>query len=238
MVLLVADRGPLRTAIERELSQSTEGAVLARSTDTDLFQRALGQRAIIYVVSASLLEGKLDPEPSTARVGRILSASTAPGVRILVAVVPCGGGFEPEIMAIRRFGTPYVIVEGPPLFEELAEVIAADDPKTIWLPAQGHAAMTFAHAVARETRVAIDTEQQGRVVPVTAEALGPVASVRRAAASRALRTRVHRLWLWAYRLAGRIRKRMKSAPPRYRVLLERLFPELGSPSRAPRLPRE
>jgi hypothetical protein len=234
MVLLVAEPGPLATALEQQLSRRDGPFGVARPRDPDLFQRALGHRAIVYVPAASILAQKLDPEPDVGRIRSVLGASNAPGVRVLVAVLP--EGYHAEIDAIRRFGTPYVILEAPPLLEEVAQAMTAEAGHTLWLPQRGRATFGTAEAVAREAIAAIDTEWQGRVVPVTGDVLGPKTLLERAAAVAGIRLRIRRISAWLYRWLGRLRRWFGSPVPTSRALVERLFPELGSPARPRALP--
>jgi hypothetical protein len=234
MALLVAEPGPLAQALEQQLAERDRSLAIARPRDPDLFQRALGHRVIVYVPAASLLAEKLDPEPDVERIRSVLGASNAPGVRVLVAVLP--EGYHAEIDAIRRFGTPYVILESPPLLEELARAMTAEAGHTLWLPQRGRATFAKAEAVAREAIGAMDTEWQGRIVPVGGEVFGPKTLLERAAAAAGIRLRVRRISAWLYRWLGRLRRWLGSPVPASRALVDRLFPELGSPTRPRALP--
>jgi hypothetical protein len=235
VALLVGVAGPLISALQRELERSDGSSEVAPSSDPDLFQRALGHHAILYVPAESILDQKLDPEPDVDRIRAVLGASNAPGVRVLVAVLP--EGYETEIDAIRRFGTPYVILQTPPLLEEIAQAMRAEAGRTLWLPERGQVRAARAEAVAREAIAAIDSEWQGRVIPVEGEALGPNTLLERAAATAGIRLRTHRISVWLYRWFGKLRRWLGGPVPASRALVERLFPELGPGSRPRALPR-
>jgi hypothetical protein len=220
--------------LERQLERYDASFGVARPSDPDLFQRALGHHAMLYVPAASILDQKLDPEPDVDRIRAVLGASNAPGVRVLVAVLP--EGYEAEIDAIRRFGTPYVILVAPPLLEEVAQAMAAEAGKTLWLPERGRVTLAAAEAVAREAIAAIDSERQGRVIPVQGEALGPKSLLERAAATGGIRLRIRRISAWLYRWFGKLRRWLGGPVPASRALVERLFPELGPDSRPRALP--
>ena len=234
MSLLVGEAGPLTRALQEQLERSEGSLAIARPSDPDLFQRALGHRAILYVPASSILARKLDPEPDPGRIRAVLGASNAPGVRVLVAVLP--EGYEAEIDAIRRFGTPYVILEAPPLLEEVAQAMAAEAGKTLWLPQRGRLMSAQAEAVAREAVGAIDSQWQGRVIPIRGQELGPKSLFEQAAAGAGLRLRIHRISASLFRWFGRLRRWLGGPVPASRALVERLFPELGSDSRPRALP--
>ncbi len=233
MALLLAEPGPLKAALEAALGGDV---AVSSPRDPDLFERALGQNAIVYAPAASLLAEKLEPAPDPERIRSLLSASNASGVRVLVAVLPEGEGYRGEIDAIRHFGTPFVIFTTPPLVEEVALALRSEVGRTLWVPERGSSAFATAAAVAHEAVAAIDTERQGRVIALSSEMLGPAALLGRAAAFGALGLKIRRVSGWLYRFGGLLRRWLGGRIPASRMLLERLFPELDSRPPAKALP--
>ncbi|MFC1641795.1 hypothetical protein ACFL5O_03775 [Myxococcota bacterium] len=236
MVLLVAKRGPLRKAIRHLFRKNGLNVATVTPAHSDLFGRALEQRVMVYLPSSSLLRGKLAPRPDLERLQRVLRATNAPGVRTLVAVVPQGGAYAIEVDAIQRFGTPYVIVEAPPLLEEIGAELAADTVRALWLPERGATPATSAQAVAREVMAASFTKWQGRVVPTACELYGPAELAREAARLVGVELRVRSTWTWLYRLFAIARSWLGSRVPAAQALAECLFPELVPGSKRKALP--
>jgi hypothetical protein len=100
MVLLVADPGPLRAAVEAGLRQAGEDVVVRSPADEDLWLAARGGRAVVYLPGSSLLDANLAPSPSVERVAEVLAAAGAPGVEVLVPVFPDHPGFALELDAV------------------------------------------------------------------------------------------------------------------------------------------
>ncbi len=59
MVLLVADPGPLRAAVEAGLRQAGEDVAVRSPADEDLWLAARGRRAVVYHPASSLLDASL-----------------------------------------------------------------------------------------------------------------------------------------------------------------------------------
>ena len=121
MSLLALERGCLREAIAKTLGHADPaGVALESPASTDLFTRAFGHHAIVYGPAPCLLDGKLDPSPDVDRMRNVLRAANAPGVALVVVVIPEGDAYQAEIDALRRDGKPYIIVRAPALLEEVA----------------------------------------------------------------------------------------------------------------------
>lgn len=236
MVLLVAEHGPLRKAIRHQFRRNGGEVVTAAPSHSDLFGQALAQHSVVYVASGSLLAGKLDPQPDPERIERVLRATNAPGVRTLVAVLPQGGAYTVETEAIQRFGTPYVIVEAPPLLEEIGAALAADTARTLWLPVQGKTPATPAKLVAREVLAATATEWQGRIVRAASKLYNPTELARAATRKVGAEVRIRSIWAWLYRLLAIARNWLGARVPTAQALAERLFPNLAPGSKRKALP--
>ena len=82
---------------------------------------AIECRAIVCTAAPSMLDGKLDPRPSPERMRTIVRAANAPGVKLVVVLVPSGEHYAEEELVLKKDGKPYVILRCPPLVEELAD---------------------------------------------------------------------------------------------------------------------
>ncbi|GEM_PF-2040180 len=235
MVLLVADPGPLRAAVEAGLRQAGEDVALRSPNDEDLWLAARGRRAVVYLPGSSLLEASLAPSPSAERVAEVLAAAGAPGVQVLVPVFPDHPSFDLELDVVRRHGRPYAALRSPPLLEEIATLLP-DDRRALWLPRLGHTRATTASTLVTAIREALDTEWQGRVTPVAAEALDAVELVKRAAeiVGRPLPVRPLRPWL--FRLLRGVGRWLRRREVALLAALAPLLPELAPPSRRRALP--
>jgi len=235
MVLLVADPGPLRAAVEAGLRQAGEDVALRSPTDEDLWLAARGRRAVVYLPGSSLLDASLAPSPSVERVAEVLAAAGAPGVQVLVPVFPDHPGFDLELDAVRRHGRAYAALRSPPLLEEIATLVP-DDRRALWLPRLGRARATTASALVAAIREAIDTEWQGRVTPVAAEELDAVELVKRAAAVAGRPLPVRPLRPWLFRLLRALGRWLRRREATLLAALAPLLPELAPPARRRALP--
>jgi hypothetical protein len=219
MALVIGEAGVLRDAVVRALTPQGDVAVTTIEDD-DLVSAACGQEAVVYLAGAGLVDAALSPAPSAERARDALRAAHAPGVSLIVAVLPEGDAYREEIDVIERDGTPYVVVEAPPLLEELAGTLY--DGVTLFVPSEGAVRATDAAGVAAAVRDALVTEEQGRIVSVAVGPLAPKALLRRAAELGSRRVRVISLWKPLYRLARWIGKLFRRRAPVPVVLCERL----------------
>lgn len=182
-ILTTVSSGPLGMAIAGALEGLGEQARTAAPDDDDLFMKALGCRAVVHAPSPEILAGTLHPSPDPERMRCILSACNAPGVKLLVVVVPAGQAYEPVLQLVRQHGIPYVIVATPPLDDELSEKLATENG-ALWLPKDAHARLSKRAAVhAAVTEALTSDEVQGRTVEVDAEQVALAAALRTAALS-------------------------------------------------------
>jgi len=227
MALLVVGDGCLRQAISDRLSKEGVGWATAAADSDDLFGDARGHRAIIYAPAASLLEGGQQPQPDTDRTLTVLHAAEAPGVEVVVLVLPQGDGYRPEIDAVARYGKPYVVLRAPLLIEEVAEELRAEPGGSVWLPRLGRVAATRAESVAESVAHATQTEEQGRVVDLPGDEVDAATLVLQAAQRAGIGLRVHALGSWVYRM---LRPLLRWLWPRHSAVYQlaaRLFPELS-----------
>jgi len=189
MILCVSGEGPLRAALVAGFHEQGEDARVASVSDDDLFGKALGCRAMVYLPAPTLLEGRLHPEPAPERMRKVLGATNAPGIELLIVATP--SGYEEEELALRKYGVPYVIMRTPPLVEELEAQPALHERCAVWLPRGRKVAVTSAPRVAEAmVRASRDDSLQGATVDAPSE-LVDAADVLRRAAARARRASVH-----------------------------------------------
>jgi hypothetical protein len=110
MAMLIAAEGPLREALRAAFEGGDPR--IAPFDHPDLFGTAMGAGAIVYAPSAPA-----DPE----RMRRVLGATNAPGVTLIVVVRPPGDDFEPEERILRRDGKPFVVLAAPEGSPELGD---------------------------------------------------------------------------------------------------------------------
>jgi uncharacterized protein YbjT (DUF2867 family) len=194
MILDITGNGPLGVAVRAAVERAT-GEVVRTAPDggdaADLFMAALGCRAIVCAAAPNLLEGKLEPAPSPERMTAIVRASSAPGVELVVVVVPSGERYADEERVLKRAGIPYVILRCAPLVEELADATNFHVTGSLWL-ARGKttaiaAAPDLAAAVVEALR---EASWQGRTVEVASERIDLAEAVGRAARAAGARTQV------------------------------------------------
>lgn len=183
MILLLAGEGPLEKALCAKLAETGEEVRTAAASDDALFNKACGCRAVVYLPAPNLLEGRLRPEPSPHRIRAVLGATNAPGVGLLVVVVPAG--YHDEELALRKDGVPYVVLRSPPLLEEVAADPALGERCSVWLPRGRPVAVGSAARLASEILSALGQDSmQGATVDAPSETLDAAEVLRRAAAHR------------------------------------------------------
>jgi len=173
-VLLVAPRGSTRLRLCRELRR--RGYHVQRTApDTDLFLRACGKQAIVYSPVPSMLATQLGDESTPPRgpteMDEVLKVANARSIPLIVLLLPVGGDYAAELGALRKSGTPYVVLRAPPLFHEVAAVALEPNERRLWLPAVGSIEATSVEALAEAVAEALVTEQQGREAAVASERL-------------------------------------------------------------------
>jgi hypothetical protein len=187
----------LREAVVSALGEDGLGTKVIEPGVEDPLGEAVGHAAVVYLASSS-----------ASWVDEAVAAAHAPGVEVLVVVLPQGEGQE-ALERLRKDGVPYVVLRRPPLLEDLA--IAE---RRLWIvPRDARLHVVEAAAVARAVRAAIDSEEQGRTI-VLGEEVPSALALRRAAELRGVDARVVALWAplvvlycWLLRLLRR------EAPP-------------------------
>ena len=226
MVLLIAEDGPLRAAIESELRDAGIPTKVASADHDSLWLEAKGHEAVVYLPSSSLLDGHLDPAPDPERMREVLGAAGAPGVEVVVPVFPVGEAWNAEIAVMKRHGRPYAALRSHPLLEEIAELVPGDAPALL-LPRIGNAVYCRSATVAAAVREAIHTEQQGRVSEVEAKSGDVATLVQRAVEATQAPVRVRALWPWLFRLARPLFRWFRRREAQLLEALAWLVPELA-----------
>ncbi|MCU0691505.1 MAG: hypothetical protein MUF54_08895 [Polyangiaceae bacterium] len=222
MVLWVSEHGPLGNAASPVLQQAEGAFEWVAPEHGDLFGRALHHRAIVYQPAACLLDGLLAPRPDPERSRVVTRASRAPGVELIVMVLPRTDAFVAEEDVLRREGKPYVILRSPVLFEEVAEHLPQDSDQPIWLPRTGQVTATSARAVASAVLDALGTDDQGRVLHVPGETVDVAELFVRASADRA-GSNVHAVWPLLYRVARPVVRALLGREPKALGLADQLM---------------
>jgi hypothetical protein len=218
MALLTFDAGPLRSAIADQL-QAVGSSVKSVTPSDDWFAAALGAECVVYAPAARLLDGCLDARPDPARMRRALGAASAPGVGSIVVVVPNGRAYDVELDVLRRHGKPFVVVESPLLFEEVADHLCEAD---LWLPRSGRVAACAASAVAKVVASAIAEQPHGRTLAVQGAEMDLATLFRRAADTSTRSVRVHGVPRWLHDAIRPIARLTRGAEPRTLALADRL----------------
>jgi hypothetical protein len=153
---------------------------------------ALGCRAIVCTASPNLLDGRLDPTPSPERMRTIVRAANAPGVSLVVLVVPSGEHYDEEELVLKKDGIPYVVLRCAPLMEEMADATNFHVTGSVWLE-RGKTidVSTGAALSAALARALDDGSLQGATVTVPAEPVDLAEAIRRAAHVAGARMEVH-----------------------------------------------
>lgn len=189
MILCVSGEGLLKATLSARLREQGEDVRVASPSDDDLFSKAVGCRGIVYLPAPTLLDGRLHPEPVPERVRRVLGATNAPGVGLLVVATP--PGYDDEELAVRKYGFPYVIMRTPPLVEELEVQPALHERCAVWLPRGRMVVVTSAPRAAEAVVRALgDDSLQGSTIDAPSESVD-AAEVLQRAATRTRRASVH-----------------------------------------------
>jgi hypothetical protein len=202
-VLLVAPRGSTRLRLCRELRR--RGYHVHRTgPDTDLFLRACGKQAIVYSPVPSMLATQAGdesvPPSGTTEMDEVLRVANSRSVPLIVLLLPVAGDYAAELGALRRSGTPYVVLRAPALFHEVAAVALEPNERHLWLPAVGSIEATSVEALAEAVAEALVTEHQGREAVVPSERLDAAQLLQAAAATLVgAKPSVHRVWPALYR---------------------------------------
>lgn len=182
MILETTGQGPLGIATRGAIRGMAEDVRSASVDDPDLFMTAIGCRAIVGAAEPNLLDGKLDPRPSPQRMRALVRAANAPGVKLVVVVVPSGQRYAEEELVLKKDGVPYVILRCAPLVEELAEAANFHVSGSLWLARGKTTAITSSSALVNAIRRAIyDGSLQGGTLEVPSETIELAEAVRRAA---------------------------------------------------------
>jgi hypothetical protein len=154
----------------------------------------------------------------------IVRAANAPGVKLVVAVVPSGGRYEEEELVLKKDGIPYVILRCPPLIEELAEAANFHVTHSLWL-APGKTIALSAGAVlsAAVARALRDDSLQGATVEVAATPLEVAEVTRRAARIAGASTKVRTAPRSVSAAYQAVAKWLRVPPPPALSLCERML---------------
>lgn len=218
MVLVVSDPGALAKRIKRRLKRAGIPVTPSRIDDT-LFDRALGHEILVYLPAGSLLAATLDPKPDPHRMRQVLRAANAPGVRRIVVVVPETGGFQSELDRLRREGKPYIVIESPLLYEEVAKLCARE--RSLWLPRAGSVRAASADSLAKAVLAALQSEWDGRVERVRGEPCDVATLFEKATELTDAPCDVYPVWEPVHRLVQPIARFFRLDPPAL-VVAERL----------------
>lgn len=205
-ILLVAEDG----CVARMLCDGLEraGCVVTRAAthDEDLFARAADHDTIVYLPARSFLRASLGTEDlACPGVGEVLAAGVAPGVSLLVTVLPASAGPSIAEEAIQRSGIPYFVVRTPALAEELKVELAGEVPDTVWAPDCEGIALGDADTLLRAVLDCLVDERQGRTIELRATVTDVPTALRRALAGD--ERRVISVWPPIFQM-GRVAARM------------------------------
>lgn len=190
MVLLMGTPGPLRDHIAAALTDNGHETKVVAPDHEDPFACAVGSRAVVYLPSPSF-DGDTKDTASRERMGAALSAAHAPGVEVVVALLPLTG-FDDELDALAADGVPYVVLRVPMLIEELGRTL--QDERWFFVARDEAVRAVAAEAVVSAIEMAIASEEQGRVHELGRVPLPAWAVLERAAESANKRVRVVSLW--------------------------------------------
>jgi hypothetical protein len=193
MILDTTGNGPLGIAIRRAIQQASGEEVRTAPVGdpADLFMAAIDCRAIVCAAAPNMLDGSLEPQPSPERMRTIVRAANAPGVKLVVVVVPSGEHYAEEELVLKKDGKPYVILRCPPLVEELADATNFHVSGSLWLPRGKTTALANATDLANVVVRALDDGSlQGATVEVPSERIDLAEALRRAARVAGARTEI------------------------------------------------
>jgi hypothetical protein len=192
MILDTTGNGPLGIAIRSAVHGKGEEVRTAPVGDpADLFMAALDCRAIVCTAASSLLDSKLDPSPAPERMKTIVRAANAPGVKLVVAVVPSDDNYADEELVLKKDGIPYVILRCAPLVEEIAEATNFHVTGSLWLARGKMTAISTAADLGTAVVRALDEGSwQGATIEVPSERVDLTEAVRRAARAAGARTEI------------------------------------------------
>lgn len=205
-ILLIAEDGCVARLLGDELASGGCVVTRADTRDEDLFSRAIDHDTIVYLPARSLLHapaGREDPLDSEMR--EALGAGKAPGVKLLVTVIPADAEAHVLEEAIQRSGIPYFLVRSPALIEELRVELSGEVPETIWVPECDGIALGDVEALVRTVRQCLVDERQGRTIELPATVRDIPSALRRALS--ADERRVIAVWPPIF-LMGRVMARM------------------------------
>lgn len=237
-ILLVADEGIAASRLEAALVAHGHRVNRATPDDPDLFSRALGKQAIVFLACRDLLSAQLDAGVrERGAVDAALCATRAPGVELLVAALPEAPHFDALVEAIQRHGKPYAIVRAPGLMEEVAQTLEQGE-RTLWLPRTGAVRVSRAEALADAVVAALDSEDQGRVTPLCSASFDVASLFDAAARSSGGQVRVRAVPPLVYRLVRPIARWLDGAEPAPLAFADQLLatgksPSSGAAERAP-----
>ena len=188
MVLLMGTPSPLRDHIAAALADKGHETKVVAPDHDDPFGCAVGSREVVYLPSPSF---DTQETASRERMGAALSAAHAPGVEVVIALLPLTG-FDDELDALAADGVPYVVLRVPLLIEELGRTLK--DERWFFVARDEAVRAVAADAVVSAIETAIDSEEQGRVHELGRVPLPAWAVLERAAESANKRVRVFSLW--------------------------------------------
>lgn len=205
-ILLVADEGCVAQLLADGLAVA--GCVVTRAStgDDDLFTKALGHDTLVYVPARGLLDSRRREGPDVqARTREVLGAANAPGVSLLVTILPANAREDVLEAAIQRSGIPYFIVRSPALIEELKLELEGEVPDTVWVPQCGGVAFGDAKTLVSVVRHCLTDDRQGLVIELPSTVTDMPTALRRALS--AGENRVIAVWPPIFQM-GRIAARM------------------------------
>ena len=205
-VLLVSDEAVAAGHLAEGL---VSGACVVTQTsirDDDLFAKALDHDTLIYLPAKSFLHPpRLEGPRVEEEVRAVLGAANAPGVSLLVVVLPVRVQAELVEAAVQHSGVPYFIVRSPALIEELRHDLAGEVPKTVWAPRCDGAALGQADTLVRAVRGCLVDDRQGRTIELPATLTDIPSALRRVLSVD--EERVVAVWPPIFRM-GRVATRM------------------------------
>lgn len=190
MILAICGPGHIAEAIRDAAELLREPLRTAGVTDPDLFNHALGCRAIIYAPEACLLDAGNVSEPERMRA--VVKASHAPGVSRVVVVFPEGNSWHEEALVLQRDGVGYTILRSRPLVDELADATNLHAARSVWLPRGETVNLVSRRGLAFAIQDAITRDDLcGATVDVSADRMEVAEAIRYAANVAGADVRVH-----------------------------------------------